>query len=315
MGLRKLQIFLSSTYTDLVDLRLSAIEAILAAGHIPATMEQFVPGDETALEIIRRWIADSDAFILMLGGRLGSIEPISGKSYVQLEYELAVELHKPLFAMVISDRALQERVEKLGLEVADERKNQTQYGNFKETVQLKLCSYFSDAKDIRSTIFQKLPEWAQRGDLVGWVRASDAISARTAEELSRLSSENASLRAAAKSSIEMYDGVTFEQLVGILKDDFIPGALAVKLPDKVTHAGLLFDNHLERLAPGLKLQNMPEFQATHQAMRILIGHGLISVQHLSGAQNYELTPTGRRFRNSLLAFGSRDRRFKELWGV
>ena len=48
MRKRKLQIFLSSTYDDLVDHRLTAMEAILAAGHIPAAMEQFTPGDETA---------------------------------------------------------------------------------------------------------------------------------------------------------------------------------------------------------------------------------------------------------------------------
>jgi hypothetical protein len=48
MRKRKLQIFLSSTYEDLIDERLAAIEAILAAGHIPAAMEQFSPGDETA---------------------------------------------------------------------------------------------------------------------------------------------------------------------------------------------------------------------------------------------------------------------------
>jgi len=53
---RKLQIFLSSTYEDLIDHRLTAIETILAAGHIPATMEQFTPGDEEAWEKIQRWI-------------------------------------------------------------------------------------------------------------------------------------------------------------------------------------------------------------------------------------------------------------------
>jgi hypothetical protein len=77
---RKLQIFLSSTYEDLIDHRLTAIEAVLASGHIPAAMEQFSPGDETAWEKIQRWIDESDAFILILGGRYGSFEPLSGKS-------------------------------------------------------------------------------------------------------------------------------------------------------------------------------------------------------------------------------------------
>jgi hypothetical protein len=43
MRKRKLQIFLSSTYEDLIGERLAAMEAVLAAGHIPAAMEQFSP--------------------------------------------------------------------------------------------------------------------------------------------------------------------------------------------------------------------------------------------------------------------------------
>jgi hypothetical protein len=34
----------------LIDERLAAMEAILAAGHIPAAMEEFSPGDGLALE-------------------------------------------------------------------------------------------------------------------------------------------------------------------------------------------------------------------------------------------------------------------------
>ena len=45
---RKLQVFVSSTYRDLVRERLTAIEDYLGVGHIPAAMEQFNPGDETA---------------------------------------------------------------------------------------------------------------------------------------------------------------------------------------------------------------------------------------------------------------------------
>ena len=49
------------------------MEAILAAGHMPAAMEQFAPGDETAWEKIKAWIDESDAFILILGGRYGCV--------------------------------------------------------------------------------------------------------------------------------------------------------------------------------------------------------------------------------------------------
>jgi hypothetical protein len=103
MQKRKLQIFLSSTYEDLIDHRLAAIEAILAAGHIPAAMEQFSPGDETAWEKITTWIDESDAFILILGGRDGSIEPTTGKSYVQREYEYALSKEEAIFRANITN--------------------------------------------------------------------------------------------------------------------------------------------------------------------------------------------------------------------
>lgn len=83
---RKLQIFVSSTYTDLREERQAAVEGILSAGHIPAGMELFSAGDETQLETIRRWISESDIYMLILGGRYGSIEPKTKKSYTQLEY-------------------------------------------------------------------------------------------------------------------------------------------------------------------------------------------------------------------------------------
>ena len=56
---RKLQVFISSTYTDMLAERQAAVEAVLRAGHIPAGMELFAAGDESQLETIRRWIDDS----------------------------------------------------------------------------------------------------------------------------------------------------------------------------------------------------------------------------------------------------------------
>ena len=83
-------VFVSSTYTDLKEERQAAVEAILTAGHIPAGMELFTAGDESQMTVIKRWIDESDVFLLILGGRYGSIEANSKKSYVHLEYEYAI---------------------------------------------------------------------------------------------------------------------------------------------------------------------------------------------------------------------------------
>lgn len=70
---KKLQIFVSSTFTDLKKERQAAVEAILKSGNIPAGMELFTSGNESQLETIKRWINESDIYCLILGGRYGSI--------------------------------------------------------------------------------------------------------------------------------------------------------------------------------------------------------------------------------------------------
>ena len=61
---KKLQIFVSSTFTDMKDERQAAVEAILRSGNIPAGMELFSAGNKTQLETITRWIDDSDIYLL-----------------------------------------------------------------------------------------------------------------------------------------------------------------------------------------------------------------------------------------------------------
>jgi hypothetical protein len=65
---KRLQVFVSSTYEDLKPERQAAVEVILQAGHIPAGMELFAAGDKSQMDVIRRWIDDSDVFLLILGG-------------------------------------------------------------------------------------------------------------------------------------------------------------------------------------------------------------------------------------------------------
>jgi len=51
---KKFQVFVSSTYIDLVDERQAAVEAILNAGYIPAGMELFKPENNSQIETIKR---------------------------------------------------------------------------------------------------------------------------------------------------------------------------------------------------------------------------------------------------------------------
>ena len=171
---RKLQVFISSTYTDLKDERQAAVEAILRSGHIPAGMELFAAGDRSQMEVIRNWIDDSDIFLLILGGRYGSIEPESGNSYVHVEYEYALSKGIPFFACVIHSDELKKRGDKEYKKFC-EIDNTGKLKEFRNIVTSRAVRFWSDAKDIKIAIFESLREFSQRDDIQGWIKKSDSI--------------------------------------------------------------------------------------------------------------------------------------------
>lgn len=207
---RKLQVFVSSTYTDLIKERQAAVEAILLAGHIPAGMELFSAGDKSQMEVIKRWIDESDVYLLLLGGRYGSIDPESGKSYTQLEYEYALETGKPLFALVIEEEQLEKKIRNEGSKVV-ELDQPNKLKDFKAQVKTKIVKFWNDERDIKLAILQKLLEFNSSSDLIGWIPGNEAINSNIiAKEVARLTRENASLK--SKEVIKLSLNEAFEQL-------------------------------------------------------------------------------------------------------
>lgn len=225
---KKLQIFISSTYKDLLAERQAAVEAILTAGHIPAGMELFTAGDESQLETIYRWIEESDIFMLILGGRYGTVEEKSGKSYTHLEYEHAIKTGKATFAVVMNEDALAQKVKNSGAEVL-ELKSRKEYDAFKTEVLAKMCLFFSDHKDIQLALHRTLARFLREREFAGWVSGANQIdmSAQTAE-LTRLSAENADLRAKLAvtekklGQAQQVGNISFDTLRGALEKLVLP---------------------------------------------------------------------------------------------
>jgi Domain of unknown function (DUF4062) len=223
---KKLQVFISSTFADLKQERQAAVEAILTAGHIPAGMELFTAGDESQMNVIKRWIDESDVYLLILGGRYGSIEPTTEKSYTHLEYEYAVEKQKPLFAVVIDEEYLEQKLKQYGFEVI-ERERQESLKNFRTYVLTRMVRFFSDPRDIKLAILETLSELERRPELVGWISGSEAIDGGAlAGELARLAKENSQLRSqlqVSTSSPATYNGLTFQHMYKLLTSNTVDG--------------------------------------------------------------------------------------------
>jgi hypothetical protein len=184
---KKLLVFVSSTYKDLLEERQAAVEAILKAGHIPAGMELFAAGNKSQIETIYNWIDECDVYCLILGGRYGSVDPQTGKSYTELEYDYAVSKNKPFFSVVLKKEAYEKRVRERGVDVV-ESENPKLLESFKEKVLGSISSFFEDCKDIKLTIHESMSAYSRDPSLPGWV------SGREVQDMLLLRKENDELK-------------------------------------------------------------------------------------------------------------------------
>lgn len=77
---------MSSTYLDLIAERRAVIQALLELDCFPAGMEVFTASDEDQWTLIRDVIDSSDYYVVVVGGRYGSIS-VEGISYTEMEYD------------------------------------------------------------------------------------------------------------------------------------------------------------------------------------------------------------------------------------
>ncbi|WP_421236731.1 DUF4062 domain-containing protein [Aeromonas jandaei] len=188
MKTKKYQVFLSSTYSDLVDEREGIIKAILELYHIPIGMEMFSAEDEDQWEIIRRTIEVSDYYILVLGLRYGS-KTSSGISFTQKEYEYALARKIPILAFVMNDTV------SLSKDKRDD--DLSDINNFRKMVltNFKMAQFWETKDQLIKSVSISLMKQIMQKPAIGWIRG-DSVSASEdlSKELSVLSKENRELR-------------------------------------------------------------------------------------------------------------------------
>ena len=291
---KKLQVFVSSTYMDLKEERQAAVEAILSSGHIPAGMELFSAGDESQMTVIERWIDESDVYLLILGGRYGSVDKKSGKSYTHLEYEYAVKKKIPLFAIVMSDKALDEKIKTLGVS-AIEQDDSKGLKDFKSVVVSNLVKFWDDKKDIKLAIHETLSDFSYRKDLVGWTRGGNSVDAlAVAEEIARVTKENSDLRkqiVLESGDKSFYSGLSYSQLEELLKRELI------SIEGKNISLLEFVDKYGEQLVTGLSYSSIGkenfEKLKIYKLVNLLVGSGVI--------RGYRFTDEGHNFYLKMLS--------------
>lgn len=213
----KYQIFVSSTYEDLRDEREQVVKAILEMGHIPVGMEMFSAADEEQWKIIARQIEECDYYVVIVAHRYGSMD--GAISFTEKEYDYAVRCGIPVLGFVIDERAKWP-----GNRVDVDPDLKEALDQFREKVKRKSVNFWNSAEDLHGKVAIALMKAINTNPRLGWVRASHISTPEVMAELTRLSAQNAEMRAqleAARTEASQKEDQELDQLIRILKKNNI----------------------------------------------------------------------------------------------
>ncbi|MDX6748156.1 DUF4062 domain-containing protein [Polaribacter sp. PL03] len=176
---KRYQVFVSSTYKDLIPERVEVIQALLELDCIPSGMEYFPAADETQWDFIKKLIDESDYYIVIIAGKYGSVDD-NGISYTQKEYEYAISKNIPTIAFLHSD------IDSLPtIKTEKDKKARKKLENFENLVKRKLCKFWSSPQDLGAVVSRSISQAKKNYPRTGWIRA-DSMTGTSEKEVVQL---------------------------------------------------------------------------------------------------------------------------------
>lgn len=177
---KRYQVFVSSTYEDLINERLEVVNALLELDCIPCGMEYFPAANEDQWTFIKKLIDRCDYYIVIIGGKYGSEHP-DGKSYTQKEYEYAVFKQIPTIGFTHHDRNSLPP-EKRENEDSKLRKLE----EFISLVRSKMCKDWKNVDELGGVVSRSLVQLIKNNPRIGWIRADSGEGEGFLQEIQRL---------------------------------------------------------------------------------------------------------------------------------
>lgn len=156
---------------------------------IPAGMELFPAADEEQWTFIQKVIDDCDYYLLIIGGRYGSVTP-DGISYTEKEFDYAVGRGLKIVALIHgkpddipfgkseSDPELREKLSEFRDKVMNGR----------------LVKFWKTAEELPGLVALSLTKTIKMYPAIGWVRANKIASNELLTEINQLRKENQKLK-------------------------------------------------------------------------------------------------------------------------
>lgn len=185
---KRYQVFVSSTFADLKEERSRVIQTLMEMDCIPAGMELFPAADEDQLAFIKRVIDDCDYYVVIVGGRYGTVGA-DGVSYTEKEYDYALGrglkvialLHEEPEALPMAkseaDPATRERLQAFRSRLADGR----------------LVKFWTRADELPGLVALSLAKTIKMFPAQGWVRAGGLPREELLQEIAELRRQNEKL--------------------------------------------------------------------------------------------------------------------------
>jgi hypothetical protein len=185
---KRYQVFISSTYADLKEERRAVTQTVIELDCIPAGMELFPAADEEQMAFIKRVIDDCDYYLLIIGGRYGSVSE-SGISYTEQEYDYAISKGLRVIAL------LHENPEQIALGKSEKDPGlREKLQTFRaKAAQGRLVKFWNTSSELPGLVALSLSSTIKMFPAVGWVRANRAAREDVLNEINELRKQNASL--------------------------------------------------------------------------------------------------------------------------
>lgn len=175
------QVFVSSTFKDLVEERRAVIQTLLEADCIPSGMELFPASDSEKWELIKGVIDLCDYYVVIVGGRYGSVDDVEQLSYTEMEFDYAVKTRKPVMGFLHGDPG------KLPGEKLDlDKELREKLDAFRGKIERKMVKYWHEPGDLPGQVALAIMQIRKSHPAVGWIRASEAMTPAVRAELAEL---------------------------------------------------------------------------------------------------------------------------------
>jgi len=166
------KVFVSSTFLDLQKEREMIMKTLLEMNCMPVGMELFPAANEDQWTLIKRTIEECDYYIVIVGGRYGSIG-LDGQSYTEMEYRYAEEKGVPVLGFI------HQKPDQLPWSNTEQsEKGRGKLENFRKYILGRLCKSWTNPDELCKNVMSSINKEIIHSPRSGWIKGEDLVKVK-----------------------------------------------------------------------------------------------------------------------------------------